>query len=446
MSWAAVSVRDSLSTMTTAETLPPPLSTGTSVGAPSRTRLLRENSILNGVFHTRNAARRRRPDLRSGIGGSTNHRPECRSSSGSHSVSAPETPQGWGPRGFVACKLISNIDKLTPVYCGLDFLICRTMEFQREIAPAVLRLAAHFPSVVVTGARQTGKTTLLTRLFPRYHYISLDLPQQAQLAEEDPGSFLLRHPAPLLVDEVQYAPKLFRYLKVEIDRNRDANGRFILTGSQKFSPHEGSIRFPGGTLRRAGARRSLYRRNSAMCSMIASNARASPGSWSGASCPNSGRTPDLRPADYFSSYQATYLERDVPATVERVFAQGLRPLHAGQRRTQRTTPEQDRVGEGSGNQQQDGHGVAERSSGIQSDHVDRAVFHQCRQASHQKRRKLYFNDVGLLCFLLGLNQRSVTDSYLIGSIWETLVFAELRKYLSATAPEASIWFYRDQSP
>ena len=62
-----------------------------------------------------------------------------------------------------------------------------------------------------------------------------------------------------------------------------------------------------------------------------------------------------------------------------------------------------------------------------------------------KTPKLYFNDVGLLCFLLGLNQGSVTDSYLIGSIWETLVFAELRKYLSATAPEASIWFYRDQS-
>ena len=49
MSWAAVSTTDSLNTMTTAETLPPPLSTGTSVGAPSRTRLLRENSILNGV-------------------------------------------------------------------------------------------------------------------------------------------------------------------------------------------------------------------------------------------------------------------------------------------------------------------------------------------------------------------------------------------------------------
>ena len=89
--------------------------------------------------------------------------------------------------------------------------------------------------MVVTGAHQTGKTTLLTRLFPEHHYVSLDLPAEAQLAEEDPQTFLLRHPPPLVVDEVQYAPGLFRYLKIEIDGNRDANGRFILTGSQKFS-------------------------------------------------------------------------------------------------------------------------------------------------------------------------------------------------------------------
>ena len=62
-----------------------------------------------------------------------------------------------------------------------------------------------------------------------------------------------------------------------------------------------------------------------------------------------------------------------------------------------------------------------------------------------KTPKLYFNDVGVLCFLLGLNRASVMDSYLIGAIWETFVFGELRKYLSATAPEASLWFYRDQS-
>ena len=54
-------------------------------------------------------------------------------------------------------------------------------------------------------------------------------------------------------------------------------------------------------------------------------------------------------------------------------------------------------------------------------------------------------DVGLLCFLLGLNRQVVTQSYLIGAIWETFVFGELRKYLRVEAPEASLWFYRDQS-
>ena len=112
-------------------------------------------------------------------------------------------------------------------------------EFPREIATSVRRMAKHFPAVVVTGARQTGKTTLLTKLFEDYNYVSLDLPAEAQLAEEDPQSFLSRHPAPLLVDEVQYAPKLFRYLKVEIDRHREMNGRFILIGSQKFGLMQG---------------------------------------------------------------------------------------------------------------------------------------------------------------------------------------------------------------
>ena len=76
-------------------------------------------------------------------------------------------------------------------------------EFPREIAASVRRMARHFPAVVVTGARQTGKTTLLTKLFEDYNYVSLDLPAEAQLAEEDPQSFLSRHPVPLLVDEVQ---------------------------------------------------------------------------------------------------------------------------------------------------------------------------------------------------------------------------------------------------
>ena len=162
------------------------------------------------------------------------------------------------------------------------------MEFQRELSTTVRRLAAHFPAVVVAGARQTGKTTLLTRLFSDYRYVSLDLPAQAQLAEEDPRSFLERHPPPLLVDEVQYAPKLFRYLKVAIDRDRDANGRFILTGSQKFSlMREVSDSLAGrcGVLELEAM--SIEELGDTFTTT--NGAKALPGSWSGASCRSCGR-------------------------------------------------------------------------------------------------------------------------------------------------------------
>ena len=317
------------------------------------------------------------------------------------------------------------------------------MEFQREIAPAVLRLAAHFPSVVVTGARQTGKTTLLTRLFPRYHYVSLDLPQQAQLAEEDPGSFLLRHPAPLLVDEVQYAPKLFRYLKVEIDRNRDANGRFILTGSQKFSLMKevsdslagrcGVLELEGLSTEELGDVFHDREQREGIAGILVRGFM--PQLW---------KDPDLRPADYFSSYQATYLERDVRQLLNvsslRDFDRFMRASAVRSGQLLNKTELAKEVGISNKT-------ATEWLSVLQASNQITLIEPYFANVGKRltKTPKLYFNDVGLLCFLLGLNQRSVTDSYLIGSIWETLVFAELRKYLSATAPEASIWFYRDQS-
>lgn len=108
------------------------------------------------------------------------------------------------------------------------------MRFQRDCQERILKLSQFFPAVVLTGARQTGKTTLLRGLFPKHHYVSLDLPSKAAEANQDPSAFLAKHPQPLIIDEVQYAPDLFRHLKVVIDENRELNGQFILTGSQKF--------------------------------------------------------------------------------------------------------------------------------------------------------------------------------------------------------------------
>lgn len=107
------------------------------------------------------------------------------------------------------------------------------MWIKRKYEQTLKALAAQFPAVVVTGARQVGKTALVRRVFPDYHYISLDLPAAAEQAEKSPDAFLKAQPPPLVIDEVQYAPALFRHLKATIDTDRSP-GRFILTGSQNF--------------------------------------------------------------------------------------------------------------------------------------------------------------------------------------------------------------------
>ncbi len=320
--------------------------------------------------------------------------------------------------------------------------ITRT-EFPREISAAVRRFAAHFPAVVVTGARQTGKTTLLTRLFPQYHYVSLDLPAQAQLAEEDPRSFLLGHPPPLVVDEVQYAPKLFRYLKVEIDANRDANGRFILTGSQKFSLMKevsdslagrcGVLELEGLSTEELGDTFHEYERGEGIARVLVRGFM--PQLW---------KDRGLRPADYFSSYQATYLERDVRQLLNvsslRDFDRFMRATAVRSGHLLNKTELSKEVGISNRT-------VTEWLSVLQASNQITLLEPHFTNVGKRlvKTPKLYFNDVGLLCFLLGLNERSVTDSYLIGSIWETFLFAELRKYLASVAPEATVRFYRDQS-
>ena len=91
------------------------------------------------------------------------------------------------------------------------------MWIDRHIEPLLRKRAATRPAVILTGARQTGKTSLMRRLFPLHAFVSLDLPSEASAAENDPSTFLARNPPPVIIDEVQYAPGLFRYLKIAID-------------------------------------------------------------------------------------------------------------------------------------------------------------------------------------------------------------------------------------
>ena len=182
--------------------------------------------------------------------------------------------------------------------------------YPRHCAERLARLAAGFPAVVVTGARQAGKTTLLRRAFPEHHYVSLDLPSVADQAERNPDLFLRNHPPPVLVDEVQYAPGLFRHLKAAIDVRRHEMGRFVLTGSQHFTLMKGVSESLAG---RCGL---LELENLALAEIggvteVPSDAHGLAALMSRGQFPELWRLRELSERDYFSSYLATYLERDV---------------------------------------------------------------------------------------------------------------------------------------
>lgn len=111
-------------------------------------------------------------------------------------------------------------------FAYVDSTHCRT-------PPRTLRKDAAV--IVLTGARQTGKTSTFLRLFSKHSFVSLDLPTEAEQGEKEPRAFPQRHLPPVIIDEVQYAPGLFRHLKAEVDARRTRNGQFLLTGSQKFT-------------------------------------------------------------------------------------------------------------------------------------------------------------------------------------------------------------------
>jgi len=94
------------------------------------------------------------------------------------------------------------------------------MRFERDLLDRWGSASQHFPVILLTGARQTGKPTLLRAAFLAHHYTSLDLPSDAALAESSPALFFAAHRAPVLIDEVQYAPGLFRHIKAQIDERR----------------------------------------------------------------------------------------------------------------------------------------------------------------------------------------------------------------------------------
>ena len=109
----------------------------------------------------------------------------------------------------------------------------------RMLARTLAKAVKSFPAIVVTGPRQSGKTTLLKMLFSKTHrFVSLEDPDVRIRAKEDPLHFLEQYQPPVIIDEIQYVPELLSYIKTRIDERRKP-GQWLFTGSQHFTLMQG---------------------------------------------------------------------------------------------------------------------------------------------------------------------------------------------------------------
>jgi predicted AAA+ superfamily ATPase len=302
------------------------------------------------------------------------------------------------------------------------------------------KAAKQFPAIVVTGPRQTGKTTLLQHCFPKYNRVTLDDPVLRRSCKEEPELFLENYPPPCLIDEIQYAPQLLPHIKMQIDKNRDQMGQYIMTGSQIFPLIQGLTESLAGRIAIFELQGiSLAEFSLPKYDQSTLFERIFTGSY-----------PDplihlVHRETYYSSYMQTYLERDI-RQIENVrdlsYFQHFVELLAS--RTGNLLNQSELAKESGVKQPTISRWISLlENSGIvfllrpYSKNLNKRVV---------KTPKIYFHDTGLLTYLLRYpDYQTLSKGPINGAVFENFIIAELIKDKINNNRNQEFYFYRDSN-
>lgn len=309
----------------------------------------------------------------------------------------------------------------------------------RHMQRVALALAGDFPVITVTGPRQSGKTTLVRRIFSDHTYVNLEQPDIRLLAGQDPQAFFKRFSPPIIIDEVQRVPELLSYIQVMVDQVPAARGQFILTGSQQ----PGLRAAVGQSL--AGRAALLRLLPLSMAELNDAGIRMGRDEYMYRGFMPRLYQDSLSPSTMYSQYYQTYVERDVRqlANIRNIiaFETFIRMLAGRVGQVVNMSDLSNSIGT-SASTLTEWLGILEASFIV----FRLPPWYENFGKRLIKSPKVYFTEPGLAAWLLGITEPDQvgTGPYL-GGLFENMVVVEALKARLNRGKESNLYFFRDNN-